>query len=119
MDITYTWKISGMKMAPALDGLTDVVTNVQFEYKGTDSVSGFSSSFMGAIPIGKPNSADFVPLKDLTEIEVIAWVQSIYDMDHPNEQVKKGIENQIVPEDKEAVMPWAPPLPPPPGPSAL
>lgn len=116
MNITYTWKISGMKMAPALDGLSDVITNVRFEYKGIDSDTGFSSSFNGAIPIGKPNSADFVPLKDLTENEVVAWVQSIYPMDHPNEVVLKGIENQIVPEDKDAVMPWAPePDPTPPG----
>lgn len=113
MNITYTWKITSMKMAPSLDGLSDVITNVQFEYKGTDADSGFSSSFMGAIPISKPNSADFVPLKDLTENEVIAWVQSIYQMDHPNEQIKKGIENQIIPEDKDAPMPWAPPEPPP------
>jgi hypothetical protein len=111
MNITYTWKISGMKMAPALDGLTDVITNIQFEYKGTDAESGYSSSFMGAIPVGKPNTDDFVPLKDLTENEVIAWVQSIYPMDHPNEVIQKGIENQIIPEDKDAPMPWSPPEP--------
>tara|TARA_R100001463_G_scaffold22330_3_gene53527 strand:+ start:280 stop:639 length:360 start_codon:yes stop_codon:yes gene_type:complete len=108
MNITYTWKITAMKMAPALDGLSDVITNVQFEYKGTDSDSGFSHSFMGAIPIGKPESSNFVPLADLTENEVIEWVKSIYNLDHPNEQIEKGIENQIVPEDKEAPLPWEP-----------
>lgn len=115
MNITYTWKITGMKMAPTLDGLSDVITNVQFEYKGTDSDSEFSSTFQGAIPIGQPSSGNFVPLADLTENEVITWVQSIYPMDHPNEIVSKGIKNQIVPEDKDAVMPWAPdpdPTPP-------
>ena len=48
MNITYVWAITGMKMAPSLDGLTDVVTNVQFNYTGTDSDSGFSSTFNGA-----------------------------------------------------------------------
>lgn len=114
MNITYTWKIIGMKMAPALDGLSDVVTNVQFEYTGTDSESGFEHTFNGAIPIGKPDESKFVPLKDLTENEVVAWVQSIYPMDHPNDVVFNGIQNQIVPEDKDAVMPWAPPTPKPP-----
>lgn len=108
MDITYTWKITGMKMAPSLDGLSDVITNVQFEYKGTDSESGFSYSFMGAIPIGSPEPSSFVPLKDLTENEVIEWVKSIYPMDHPNEQVEKGIESQKVPKDEEAKLPWQP-----------
>jgi hypothetical protein len=115
MNITYTWKISGMKMAPALDGLTDVITNIQFEYKGTDAESGYSSSFMGAIPIGQPNPDSFTPLADLTEDEVIEWVKSVYDMTHPNEVILKEIQNKITPKDKEAPMSWAPaPTPPPP-----
>jgi len=116
MNITYTWSISGMKMAPSLDGLTDVVTNVQFKYTGTDSDSGFSADFQGAIPVGTPDPSSFVPLADLTEVEVIAWVQSIYPMDHPNEMVQKGIENQIAPTNEDAPMPWAPPPPDPPDP---
>jgi len=108
MNITYTWKITEMKMAPSLDGLSDVITNVRFEYKGTDSESGFSYSFTGAIPIGAPESSSFVPLKDLTENEVIEWVKSIYPMDHPNEQIEKGIQNQIVPKDEDAKLPWQP-----------
>ena len=115
MNITYVWAITGMKMAPSLDGLTDVVTNVQFNYTGTDSDSGFSSTFNGAYPVPPPSSASFVPLADLTEDEVIAWVQSIYNMDHPNEVVLKQINEKITPTDDDAPMPWAPaPTPPPP-----
>ena len=37
-------------------------------------------------------------------------------MDHPNEVVEKGIQNQITPTNEDAPMPWAPeppePLPP-------
>ena len=114
MNITYVWEITGMKMAPSLDGLTDVVTNVQFNYTGTDSDSGFSSTFNGAYPVPPPSSASFVPLADLTEDEVIAWVQSIYNMDHPNEVVLKQINEKITPTDDEAPMPWAEPEPTPP-----
>ena len=74
MNITYVWAITGMKMAPSLDGLTD-----------------------------------------LTEAEVIAWIQPIYPMDHPNEVVEEGIQNQITPTNEDAPMPWAPeptPVPP-------
>jgi len=112
MELTYTWEITAMKMAPSLDGLTDVVTNVQFKYIGTDSISGFSGTFNGAIPIGAPNPIGFVPLADLTQDEVIVWVQSVYQMDHPNDVVNKEIENQISPTNTEAPMPWAPPTPP-------
>ena len=115
MNITYTWAITGMKMAPSLDGLTDVVTNVQFNYTGTDSDSGFSSTFNGAYPVPPPSAPGFIPLADLTEAEVIAWIQPIYPMDHPNEVVQEGIENQIAPTNEDAPMPWAPeptPVPP-------
>jgi hypothetical protein len=66
MNITYVWAITGMKMAPSLDGLTDVVTNVQFTYTGTDSDSGFSSTFNGAYPVPPPSAPGFIPLADLT-----------------------------------------------------
>jgi hypothetical protein len=115
MNITYVWAITGMKMAPSLDGLTDVVTNVQFNYTGTDSDSGFSSTFNGAYPVPPPSSADFVPLADLTEAEVIAWIEPIYPIDHPNEVIELGIQDQITPVDEDAPMPWAPeptPIPP-------
>ena len=115
MNITYTWAITAMEMAPSLDGLTDVVTSVQFSYTGTDSDSGFSGVFQGAIPVGAPDAAGFVPLADLTEAEVIAWIQPIYPIDHPNEVVTNDIQNQIAPTNDDAPMPWAPePTPPPP-----
>jgi hypothetical protein len=113
MNITYTWKITAMEMAPSLDGLTDVVTLVRFEYKGTDSISGFSGQFNGAIPVGTPDSATFVPLADLTEDEVIAWVQALHPTAHPNEVISEEIQNQITPANENAPMPWAPPVPPP------
>ena len=115
MNITYTWAITAMEMAPSLDGLTDVVTNVKFKYTGTDSDSGFDGVFDGAIPVGTPDPSSFVPLADLTEDEVIAWVQSIYPMDHPNEMVLEQIQNKITPVNETAPMPWAPeptPVPP-------
>ncbi len=108
MNITYVWAITGMKMAPSLDGLTDVVTNVQFTYTGTDSDSGFSSTFNGAYPVPPPSSADFIPLVDLTEAEVIAWIEPIYPMDHPNEVVEEGIQNQITPVKEDAPITWEP-----------
>ena len=116
MNITYTWKILSIKMAPSLDSLTDVVTSVSFEYTGTDSDSGFDGTFNGTIPIGKPDSSNFVPLKDLTENEVIDWVKSIYNLDHPNQVVEKIIVNKITPKNENVPMPWDPnPPTPPPG----
>ncbi len=117
MNVTYSYKITSMLMAPSLDNLTDVVTVVKFNYIGTDSDSGYSGKFIGSIPVGAPDPSSFVPLQDLTEDEVIQWVVSTYpSWDHPQEVVAKEINNQITPENENAPMPWAPeppePLPP-------
>ena len=116
MNIIYTWAIISMEMAPSLDGLSDVVTLVRFKYTGTDSISGYSGDFDGSTPVGTPDPNNFVPLQDLTEEEVIAWVKYVYNFAHPSEVVLRKINNQIAPTNEDAPMPWAPPEPLPPVP---
>ena len=55
MNVTYSYKITQMLMAPSLDNLTDVVTVVKFDYIGTDSDSGYEGTFNGSIPVGAPD----------------------------------------------------------------
>ena len=73
MAITYTWKITALKKAPSLDGLSDVITHINFEYKGVDG--DHTASFMGACPVPAPDAEDFTPLADLKEAEVIEWAK--------------------------------------------
>ena len=108
MNLSYEWKITAMKKAPSLDGLSDVITHVNFEYKGTDADSGESSVFNGACPIGAPDSENFTALASLTEADVIAWAQANHPVDHMNEVIEKQISDKITPKNEEAEMPWAP-----------
>lgn len=108
MNLSYEWKITAMKKAPSLDGLSDVITHVNFEYKGTDADSGESAVFNGACPIGAPDSENFTDLANLTEADVIAWAQANHPVDHMNEVIEKQISDKITPKNIEAEMPWAP-----------
>ena len=108
MDLSYEWKITAMKKAPSLDGLSDVITHINFEYKGTDADSGESSVFIGACPIGAPDSENFTALGDLTEADVIEWAKANHPTDHMNEVIEKAISDKITPKNVEAEMPWAP-----------
>lgn len=101
MNITYEWKITALKKAPSLDGLSDVITNIKFDYTGTDSVSGESFTFSGACPVGAPTSESFTALADLTEAEVIAWAQANHPVDHMNEVVEKGINSKVTPVNED------------------
>ena len=108
MDLSYEWKITAMKKAPSLDGLSDVITHINFEYKGTDADSGEEAVFNGACPIGAPDSENFTELADLTEADVIEWAKANHPTDHMNEVIEKAISDKITPKNEPAEMPWAP-----------
>ena len=107
MAITYTWKITAMKKAPSLDGLSDVITHINFEYKGVDENDN-EGVFNGACPIPAPDAENFTALADLTEAAVIEWAKENHPTDHMNEVIEKQISDKITPKNEEAVMPWAP-----------
>jgi hypothetical protein len=106
MNINYEWKITGLKIAPLLEGLTDVVTEINFNYIGTDTDSGESYTFLGAVPTPQPNLESFTPFNELTEEEVIAWAQANHPTALMNEKIEKAILKKIIPTNIPADLPW-------------
>lgn len=113
MAITYTWGITAMKKAPSLDGLSDVITHVNFKYVGTDSENDsegnpYTAEFSGACPIGAPDSENFTALSEVTEADVIAWAQANHPVEHMQEVITKNINEQKTPKNIDvSEMPWA------------
>ncbi len=108
MAINYSYKIKELEMAPALDGLSEVITLVRFTYTGVDADTGFSGSFQGSVPMPAPNSGSFTPLGELTEAEVIEWVKVTHPVEHMQEQIGKKINAQITPKYEPVALPWDP-----------
>lgn len=107
MAITYTWKITAMKKAPSLDGLSDVITHVNFEYKGVDK-DGNEGIFNGACPLPGPDAKDFIKLADAKEADVIKMAKANHPVDHMNDVIAKQIADKVTPKNEEVDMPWAP-----------
>lgn len=105
MAITYTFQITQLEIAPSLDGLTDVVTRVRYNYTGEDE-DGNKGNFPGATPMPSPASGSFVPFNNLTPTEVISWLDSVADKPHMQEVIQEQINNQINPKHVPAQMPW-------------
>jgi len=101
MNITYAWKITALKKAPSLDGLSNVITHIRFDYTGTDSESGESHTFHGACPVGAPDADNFSEIADVTEGMVIAWAQANHPTDHMNEVIEKAIADKITPKNED------------------
>ena len=105
MATTYTWTITGLKKAPSLNGLDDVVTGIKFKYKGVDS-DGNEGVFDGAVPVGAPNSDSFIAISELTEAEIIEWAKANHPVDHMQMMITKIIEDKKVPKSDDYTPSW-------------
>lgn len=105
MNMSYEWAITALKKAPTLDGLSNVITHVNFNYTGTDADSGESAVFHGACPLATPEEGyaegDFIALADLTEAKVIEWAQAAHPVEHMNSVIEEEINRRITPTNVE------------------
>lgn len=119
MAITYTWKVTSLKVKDEGDN-TNAVVQTYWTKTGTDE-NGNTGVFSGATPFTsvKVPAGEFVPFNQLTEETVLGWIQDIvvgqYE-EHVNGVIAKQID-QKVNVVKDADLPWAT-LPPGADPSA-
>ena len=108
MSLTYTFSVTQLEIAPTgSDDHNDVVTRVRYNYKGVDE-NGYSGSFIGATPLPTP-SGSFIPFENLTEEEVINWLEvvTIGAQPHMQQQIQKQINNQTNPQYVPVPLPWS------------
>ena len=101
MALTYEWKLTGLKKRDTAD-LNDLVIGTRWELKGTNE-AGVFGTFSGATPLDIPDADEegYIAYADLTETQVIGWIQNIVSgssstnyMDHINEQIEKQIDEK-------------------------
>jgi hypothetical protein len=106
MAITYTFKVNKIEVAPALGELENVVTRVRYDYKGVDE-NGIEGVFAGVTPMPEPGDADFKPLSELVEEDVISWLEVHADKTHMQERIEKQINDKVAPKYVDTALPWA------------
>jgi hypothetical protein len=111
MTITYTWKVTGLKVQNVSENKENAVVQTYWEKIGTDE-NGNEGKFSGATPFTPDptdNSGPFVPFDQLTEENVLDWIKSIVVGDyerHVNEKIQEQIDLKINPVT-EPSLPWA------------
>jgi hypothetical protein len=108
MATTYTWTVMQMDCYPEEAGETDVVFNVYWTLTGTEA--GFSGNVYGSQGVPAPSGSGFTPYADLTETQVIGWVQSAMGAEVVagyEANVAQQINDQIVPPVVTPPLPWA------------
>lgn len=108
MAITNTWAVVRMDAYPELDGKTDVVFTVHWQLNGTDGT--YAGRVYGSQGITLTEGATFTPYADLTEAQVIGWVQDALGEEQVasyEANVAQQIENQINPPVVTPPLPWS------------
>jgi hypothetical protein len=108
MATTYTWAVVQMDCYPEEDGEQDVVFNVHWTLTGEEA--GFSGSAYGSQAVSIDPDAPFTPYADLTETQVIGWVQSAMGAEQVasyEANVAEQINNQIAPPVVTPPLPWS------------
>ena len=112
MTITNTWAVVQMDAYPEYEGEADVVFTVHWTLTGTDGT--YVGSVYGSVGVSLNEGATFTPYEDLTEAQVIGWVQDALGEEQVaayEENVAQQIADQIDPPVVTPPLPWAPSAP--------
>jgi hypothetical protein len=106
----FEWVISELNCAVESEGLPDVINKIHYRYNATQEHDGkiyFADTYSVA-SVTQPNPQNFIPYADVTEAEVISWLEQIL----PVEAMKLALENnialQINPVEVTLPLPWLP-----------
>lgn len=103
MSLTYTWNISQLDTATegSLDG---VVKNVHWRYVVTDGEH--SADIYGSFTPDPPESNTFISYDQLTQNNIIAWLESKLEVDEMKLSLDHRLEKVINPPQSRPGLPW-------------
>jgi len=93
METNFQWVISQLNCAVESDGLPNVINVIHWRYNATQ-VNGEKTYFAdtyGSLTVAQPNPQNFIPYADITEQEVINWLEQTLPVD----DMKLALENNI------------------------
>lgn len=108
MPITNSWAVVQMDAYPEADGETDVVFNVHWTLTATDGT--YQGYVYGSQAVELDPNAPFTPYADLTEAQVIGWVQDAMGPEQVaslEANVAQQIADQVNPPVVTPPLPWA------------
>lgn len=102
--VSYNWTFPQFIVDPIKDGLTEVVTAINWVCTGTDGNIGSSDS--GTVVLGQPNPLQYVPYNQITQEMAFNWVSKYINIQIVEMSIAKQIAQLSVPQ----VQPQNPPF---------
>jgi hypothetical protein len=110
METNFQWVISQLNCAVESEGLPNVINVIHYRYNAT-KVEGDKTYFAetyGAVNVSQPNPQTFIPYEDVTEQEIINWLEQILPIEAMQSSLEANIALQINPVEVTLLLPWAP-----------
>jgi hypothetical protein len=110
METNFQFVISQLNCAVESEGLPNVINVIHYRYNAT-KVEGDKTYFAetyGASSVAQPNPQNFTPYADVTEQEVIAWLEQILPVEEMQSSLEANINLQINPIEVTLPLPWVP-----------
>lgn len=113
MSVTYTWKIEQLDVAPVVGGLSNVVSKIHWRLLASDGANG--AECYGDQILLPPDPSDFSPYASLTEVAVIACLESLIDANAGEDrltvaQLRQGLAGilaaKAAPHTEPLPLPW-------------
>ena len=105
----YSWVIERLDCYPEQDGETDVVFTVHWRLNAQDGEYGATA--YGTVGVSYAPGQPFTPYADLTEAQVVGWVQAALGAEQVAQMeaaLAANIAAQINPPVVSPPLPWAP-----------
>ena len=103
--INYSWTISSLETASVDGELNDVVKIVHWRYKATDGE--YSAETYSSFACAEPSPSDFTAYPDLTEADVIGWLENALDVQAMQESLASQIADLKNPKIVSLPLPWS------------
>ncbi len=104
----FEWVISQLNCAVESEGLPDVINVIHWRYNATqvDGDKVWFADTYGASSVAQPNPQNFIPYADVTEAEVIGWLEEILPVEAMQLALENNIALQINPVEVTLPLPW-------------
>jgi len=96
---TFSWKIFKMEVTPYVNGMKNIVKNIQWCYYATIIINDvtYSTYYSDITVLQPPNDFTFIPYEELTKDVVSSWLEKNVNMDFVNNFILNNLQNAFSP----------------------
>lgn len=96
-NIKYKWIFGAPEVLLSADGLTNIVSKIFWKIEAYVDGEKYLAVYSSSTNVSQPDEQSFTPFNELTEEQVISWIESIEDIAQVKEYLASQIELQANP----------------------